>query len=443
MDDNRIHRRLFLKKAGVLTAGILLSSCAPKARGLGPHGSDEVELVYQDCHSEWFPNLAGEQLAVFSLEQPSIHVFYSPNPPDLTVQMPLDFEAGTAPDVLSGCCSFFPEWAQKGYLLDLRPYIEADLDRSIISDWSADHFKALSLPGGLQFGLPKYRGSLALFFNKQIFDRYDVDYPHNSWTHSDYASAMELLRIRNGAMGEPKIWPGMLDFNWERIQVHINGWGGHIVDPADNSRSLLDESAALNALTWLYEQLSEKRNFANLMSVGNLSTSAAFSKGMLATVEDGSWALKDILENASFPFGVTSFPAGPAAKVTLSSIDGFGIYTGTKYPEAAWELLKFLVSRDYGRAMIRHHLLPPARISLVEEWLTEVRMQYPSQAWNMDLEAFIRSDQEGVAVTPEVFSDMGFARPLVEDAWNQIFNLKTAGLDSLINVSLQIERHQV
>jgi glutamate--cysteine ligase len=33
-------------------------------------------------------------------------------------------------------------------------------------------------------------------------------------------------------------------------------------------------------------------------------------------------------------------PAGPAQRATLASTDGFGIYAGTKYPEAAWELVK-------------------------------------------------------------------------------------------------------
>ena len=41
------------------------------------------------------------------------------------------------------------------------------------------------------------------------------------------------------------------------------------------------------------------------------------------------------------------FPAGPARKVTLATTDGFGIYADTRYPEAAWELLKFLVSKEY------------------------------------------------------------------------------------------------
>jgi len=39
--------------------------------------------------------------------------------------MPEDMAAGTAPDILSGCCEFFPAWANAGYMLDLRPYVEA------------------------------------------------------------------------------------------------------------------------------------------------------------------------------------------------------------------------------------------------------------------------------------------------------------------------------
>ena len=45
------------------------------------------------------------------------------------------FFAGTAPDVFAGCCSFFPIWAQKGFTLDLRPFVAADVDQATIDDW--------------------------------------------------------------------------------------------------------------------------------------------------------------------------------------------------------------------------------------------------------------------------------------------------------------------
>jgi len=78
---------------------------------------------------------------------------------------------------------------------------------------------------------------------------------------------------------------------------------------------------------------------ATPLNVQNMSTRQAFINGRVAMVEDGSWALKDILAGANFRVGVTLFPAGPVRRVTLATTDGFGIYAGTKHPDAAWELL--------------------------------------------------------------------------------------------------------
>lgn len=442
MFDNKVSRRNFLKTAGSVSAGFLLNSCAPRKMGLGPHGSNEIQLVYQDWRTDWFPTLASRMLPEFIKNNPSIHVFYTPDPENLTEQLPLDFENGTAPDVLAGCCDFFHEWAQKGYLLDLRPYIQSDLDKSIIDDWSSTQYQSLALKDGLQYAVPKYHGALALFFNKEIFDRYRVDYPDDSWTHEDYASSMNLIRIRNQESGHSKIWPSMIDISWERLQVHINGWGGHFVNPFNNTRSLMGEEEALKAFHWIHDQMWNYHNYANVKEVNNLSTRVVFSKGLLAMVEDGSWALKDILENSPFPLGVTTLPAGPARKVTLATKDGFGIYAGTKYPEAAWELVKFLVGREYGLAMAELHLLQPARASLVEAWVDEIKRQYPSKTKDMDLAAFTRGHIEGYSVTAEMFSNMGAARSLAKTAWEQIFILNTIGVDSIKEISQEIESLQ-
>lgn len=184
------------------------------------------------------------------------------------------------------------------------------------------------------------------------------------------------------------------------------------------------------------------RLMASPLDVKNLETRHAFSQGLLAMVEDGSWALKDILENAPFRVGVAPFPAGPKRRVTLATTDGFGIFAGTKHPEAAWELLKFLVSRDYGRAMAQAHLLQPARASLVEEWTQTVRQQYPLQTTEMDLEAFAAGHLEGYSTTAEIFANMSAARPLAQAAWEQIFTLGQGPVAAMREVSAQIQAAQ-
>jgi ABC-type glycerol-3-phosphate transport system substrate-binding protein len=181
---------------------------------------------------------------------------------------------------------------------------------------------------------------------------------------------------------------------------------------------------------------------AGFLDVQNMETRQAFLNQHVAMVEDGSWALKDILENASFRVGVTSFPAGPARKVTLATTDGFGIYAGTRYPEASWELLKFLISREYGRAMAQAHLLQPARESLVDEWSELVRAAYPEQTRGMSIESFAEGHRQGYSVTAEIFADMQAARELTETAWQQIFTLGQSPVEDMVQVSARIDLAQ-
>ncbi len=159
-------------------------------------------------------------------------------------------------------------------------------------------------------------------------------------------------------------------------------------------------------------------------------------------VEDGSWALKDILELAPFRVGVTTFPAGPVRRVTLATTDAYAIYAGTKHPEAAWELVKFLTGREYGRAMATAHLLQPARASLIEEWAEIIRQSYPTQAEGLDLGAFADGHLQGYSVTAEIFANMEDARRIAQAAWEQIFTLGQAPVEVMRQVSDEIQALQ-
>jgi multiple sugar transport system substrate-binding protein len=379
-------------------------------------------------------------LSKFNSEHPNIRVFYTPDPDNLEVKMPADMAAGVAPDVMSGCCEFFPAWANAGYLLDLRPFVEADLEKDTIDDWSPAQYQALFTQDGKQFGLPKYHGALALYYNKDLFDAAGVDYPTAEWTYEDYLDAMKKLTVRKA--GETTQWGSMVDVSWDRIQIHVNGFGGHYVNPEDPKKCEMASSVAQEAMEWLRQRMWEDKVMATFLDVQNVETRKAFIQQKIAMVEDGSWALRDILDSASFRIGVAPFPTGPKRHATLATTDGFGIYANTKYPEAAWELLKFLVSKDYGRAMARTHFLQPARASLVPEWAGYIRQEYPSKAKEVDIEAFADGQIHGYSVTTEIFPNMVGVGKLAKDAWDQIYTLGKAPVSEMENICRQIEAIQ-
>jgi multiple sugar transport system substrate-binding protein len=439
---SRFSRRDLLRLAGAATLGTALGACGPQSAIPGASTTEKVQLVYQDWRTEWFPPMAQQMLESFHASHPNIRVFYTPDPSDLRERMVLDMETGTAPDILAGCCDFLPSWAQDGYLLDLRPYVEADLDRATVDEWDRAQYRSFFTADGRQFALPKYHGALGLYFNKDLFDQYGVDYPDGSWDHDDYQQAMAQLSGSRDLRGKPDVWGSMLDISWERIQVHVNGWGGRFVNPADPRLSLMDSEPSLAAMEWIRARMWDDRVMASFLDVNNIETRQAFIDERIAMVEDGSWALKDILSRASFRVGVAPFPAGPVRRATLATTDGFAIYAGTRYPEAAWELLKFLTSPEYGRAMARANFLQPAHASLVEEWIRLVQAEFPDRARDVDIGAFAEGHLQGYSVTAEIFANQTAASRLARAAWEQIFTLGQAPLSLMHEVSAEIEAAQ-
>ncbi len=441
-DPPTVSRRKFLHGAGAAAAGVLLNACSQFRSSPPTRGRDTVQLVYQDWRTDWFPPMVQEMLEKFHATHPNIRVFYTPDPENFQEKMLAEMQAGTAPDVFQGCCTHFPTWSQLGYTIDLRPYVAADLDKSTIEDWDPAQYKALFAPDGQQFGLPKYHGALALYYNKDLFDEYGVDYPDGTWDHDDYLTAMKRLTHDRAGDGHIDLWGSMLDVGWDRIQVHVNGWGGHFVDPDDPARSLMCAPEAMGAMEWLRARMWDDRVMATSLDVQNLWTRFAFTSQRIAMVEDGSWALKDILAEADFRVGVVPFPAGPVRQVTLATTDGFGIYAGTRYPEAAWELLKFLISEDYGRAMARANFLQPARASLVDEWADLIDEAFPGKIPNQDIAAFADGHVKGYSVTAEVFASMAGVKQLTDAAWDQIFTLGEAPVEQMESACREIQAIQ-
>ena len=448
-----LSRRAFLQLGGTLLASLAISNCAlPEVEPFPltgkrnadlptTPGREEIQLVYQDWRADWVPGMVEEMLTQFHDTHPNIRVFFTPDPDNLADTMLAEMEAGTAPDLFWGGSTFFPTWAQQGHMLDLRPYVTADLDAATIADWDPVQYQAFFLPDGRQFGLPKYHGAVALYYNKDLFDQAGVAYPTTTWGDADYLAAMKELS-RDNTAGQREQWGSMVDIAWDRLQIYINGWGGHLVAPYDPAHCTVDEPPALAALAWLRARMWDDRVMATYPDVQYMSPRSAFINQRIAMVEEGSWVLKDILRDSDFRIGVVPLPAGRKQRVTLATSDGFGIYGRTEYPEAAWELLQFLTSSDYGLALAKADFLQPARASLLDAWMGFVRAEFPKKTTDLDLSAFADGHIKGYSVTVEIAENMAEVQPRMAAAFEKIFTLGQAPVETLHVVCAQINQLQ-
>jgi multiple sugar transport system substrate-binding protein len=114
--------------------------------------------------------------------------------------------------------------------------------------------------------------------------------------------------------------------------------GGDIIN-ADSTATALDqpESAAgiqfLQDLIWKHKIMADPAVFAE--------TGDAFEQGLAAMEINGSW-LVPTHEAAGLTFGIAPLPRGAAGQASSVNATGAVVYKGTKSPEAAWELVKYL-----------------------------------------------------------------------------------------------------
>jgi len=104
--------------------------------------------------------------------------------------------------------------------------------------------------------------------------------------------------------------------------------------------------------------------------------------------------------------------------------------------------MKFLVSKDYGRAMAEANLLQPARESLVDDWVEYIRTEFPEKAKDVDIAAFADGHIQGYSVTTEVFANMAEARQIAYDAWDEIYTYGHAPIESMQEACSQIQEAQ-
>ena len=92
--------------------------------------------------------------------------------------------------------------------------------------------------------------------------------------------------------------------------------------------------------------------------------------------------------------------------------------------------------------MARANFLQPARASLVDEWVSIIRDEFPEKAREVDILAFADGHINGYSVTAEVFVNMNDARRIALDVWDRILALGQSPLEDIRAACDQIQQAQ-
>jgi multiple sugar transport system substrate-binding protein len=276
----------------------------------------------------------------------------------------------TGPDVFwinsANAIDYYP----RGLVQEISTYIERDkidmskFPRSLVDMYSYN---------GKSHGIPKDYDTIALYYNKAIFDAKGVPYPTDNWTWADLRRAAERLTDSNVHGFDARVndtqsilFPWLLSNN------------GTILS-ADRSYFKLNSPENIEAIQELL-RFSQDKLSPNAADLAELSSADRFMAGLTAMLTTGSWNVPPFSEALGSKLGVASFPYAKKPGNVIHGLS-FNISARSRNKEEAWGLLKAFATKEAGEAQAK--VVIPAYEGAAETW----KNNFPS----LNLQVFINA----------------------------------------------------
>jgi multiple sugar transport system substrate-binding protein len=298
--------------------------------------------------------------------------------------------SGSAPDVTKAYGDPLFTLIDRDAIVDISAQVARDVSKAEIADWLPSQYH-MFFDKGHQYALPKYCSSHVYFGNKALFRQAGVDFPTAKTTWDQLRSAGASLTKKQGeTYTQFALNNGMANLSGFLSQI-VWSWGGEVVDPNDNSKCLLDQPAALDALQYV-QDLIWKDHIAPQPNDVKALGSDLFGNAKFATEESGSSSLRDLrLQHPQLELDFFPNPLGPTGKTAnYHTTDCYALLKGSasKNTDGAWQLLRFVTQPAWARMLIQVEQMQPARQSLAKEWLASVRSLTPTLQ-TANLEVFV------------------------------------------------------
>jgi multiple sugar transport system substrate-binding protein len=449
----KLNRRDFLRLSAGVATGAILASCQPAAPAApaekpaekaaekpaekaAEKPAERLHIKYYDWGGETYPRGWQEVGDQFNDAHPELNVEYFQNPDQWREKVLAMFVAKSdaAPDIISHCCDDAKKFYEAGQLLDMKPYWDtmpaddvADFPENQIVFWTDKVDGALT-------ATPKYQGNLVVFVNTGFAEEAGVTFPTkfaDHWSPDEYREA--IAKLTTGDRGTPEAVFGGGRYMWsDRNTPFLYSNDGHFINPDDDTECWLSKPEAMECLNFWSVLINEDHSIPLPTEVaGETSMRRLFPVKKLASMEEGAWAIRDMSDNAPFPWDIMPTYSWPVRTTTLATTDGWSIWKESPHPDAVWELIVFLMGKTYGKAIAKAHFLQPARLSLQSDYIQIIRQEAPVLE-DVNLELFKEAREGDLGWPMELYYDQTAATEILRPVFEQIMYLGKTTVDEAI-----------
>jgi multiple sugar transport system substrate-binding protein len=362
-----LSRRALLRASARGAAGLGLAAAAGQSRRARAAqeaicGGDEITITYGFWDDAQRPAVE-QQIAAFKELHPNITIEPQVVPwDDYWTKLQTGVAGGSTYDVFWMNADGLPVYASQGALVSIQEMVD---DGSINVEAYPESLRSLYTFEDTVYGIPRDFDTIALFYNKDLFDTAGVEYPTADWTWDDLRAAAEKLTTEDGSQ-----WGYVSSLGGQQNYYNLIKQNGGEILNAEQTESMLSEPATCEALQFAGDFIADGLSPSVAVMQANDPHEMLFPAGVIAMISGGSWnslTFSQALPSAA----VAPLPKG---KAQASAIHGLAnvIWSGGQNQCAALEWVKFLASADAERILGSTGTVIPAMEGLQEEWVASL-----------------------------------------------------------------------
>lgn len=317
---------------------------------------------------------------------------------------------GTLPDVFWMHSNNAQKYMENDLLLDLTDKIAASEKIDLANYYS--EISALYTSNGRQYAMPKDIDTIALWYNKAMFDEAGLAYPDDTWTWETMADAAKKLTKADGSQYGYAINTGNNQDSYYNV---IYSYGGSVITD-DKKKSGYDDPNTIKGMQVIEKMLLDK-SIPSLQILSENGADVLFNSGKVAMITQGSWMVPAFKNNeySKANADIAVLPMGPDGKrVSIYNGLGWAAAANGKNTDAAWNLIEYLSTKE-------------AQLKQAELGVTMSAFKGTSEAWKNGYTGFNLQAYLDMLDAELVFRPYSRSTSIWEDMANNEFKAAWSG----------------
>ena len=280
-------------------------------------------------------------------------------------------------------------YMENDILLDLTGYIEKDgVDMSIYYPDIAAIYKR---DDGKIFALPKDHDTIALLYNKALFDQAGVEYPTDEWTYEDMYEAAK--KITEATPDDTYGYALNTSNDQDGWYNYIYSYGGNVVN-TEKTDTGIDSAESKAAMEMVRKMLTVATPQAVVAESG---TDSLFQSNLVAMITQGSWMINSFYKAEShadykwamMPYADVNGNGACDKGERWSAYNGLGwaISASCANPDAAYSLISYFCNEAGQKKQ--------AELGVTMAGYKGVSEEFANAFEGMDVSPFVRIEEEG------------------------------------------------